>query len=214
MDMTINGMPPLDEFQYERRFFCHAMPTEFDDGDAPALIIQSYFVHADNYALRIRLTTRSLRVAMSAVLDARAVLAAHRDEFRTAALTVKGPSVGGTRYEASREIDAHIAAELVLRGGDVIIKNRYTAWIGADGWNIDVFGGANAPLVIAEAQRSAPVTNLIIPRFCITEITDEPRFSNDNLSWRPFGAWKDDIARELDDEGPSFQQLFGTNTME
>lgn len=212
--MTMDGMPLLDEYQYERRFFCTSMPAELDDGDAPVLIIQSHFVHADGYALRVRLTTRALRIAMSAGLDARDVLREHRDAFRTATLVVKGPSVGGTRYEASRGIDAQIAASLVLRGGDVIIKNRYTAWIGADGWNIDVFGGLNAPLVIAAAQRSTPVTNLIIPRFCVTEITDEARFSNDELSRRPFSQWADDFARELEREGPSFQQSFGRNTME
>ncbi|WP_237743052.1 hypothetical protein [Bifidobacterium choerinum] len=212
--MTREGMPMLDEYQYERRFFCRSMPTEFDDGDAPALIIQGYFVHADRYALRVRLTTHALRIPMTADLDARTVLAEHRDIFRTATIGVKGPSVGGTRYEASRDIDAQVAAALVLRGGDVIIKNRYTAWIGADGWNIDVFGGANAPLVVAAAQRSTPVTNLIIPRFCVTEITDEPRFSNDELSWRPFTRWADDFEDELARNGPSFQQSFGTNTME
>ncbi len=214
MDMTMDGMPLLDEYQYERRFFCRSMPSELDDGDAPALIIQSYFVHADRYALRVRLMTRTLRVPMTADLDPRTVLAEHRDAFRTATLGVKGPSVGGTRYEASRDIDAQIAASLVLRGGDVVIKNRYTAWIGADGWNIDVFGGLNAPLVIAAAQRSTPVTNLIIPRLCVTEITDEARFSNDELSRRPFSQWADDFARELEREGPSFQQSFGRNTME
>lgn len=212
--MMMDGMPLLDEYQYERRFFCRNMPAELDDGDAPELIIQSYFVHADRYALRVRLTTRALRVPMAADLDARAVLAEHRDAFRTATLGVKGPSVGGTRYEASRDIDAQIAASLVLRGGDVIIKNRYTAWIGADGWSIDVFGGMNAPLVVAAAQRSTPVTNLTIPRFCITEITDVPRFSNDELSWRPFRQWSDDFERELERNGPSFQQSFGRNTLE
>lgn len=62
--------------------------------------------------------------------------------------------MGGTRYEAEREIDARIAAELVMRGGCPIIKNRFSAWIGEDGWSLDIFGGANAPLVVAEAERS------------------------------------------------------------
>ena len=46
---------PTDDFEYERRFFCRELPAEYDDGDAPTLIIQSYYVHADNYALRVRL---------------------------------------------------------------------------------------------------------------------------------------------------------------
>lgn len=35
---------PTDDFEYERRFFCRELPAEYDDGDAPTLIIQSYYV--------------------------------------------------------------------------------------------------------------------------------------------------------------------------
>ena len=54
---------PTDDFEYERRFFCRELPAEYDDGDAPTLIIQSYYVHADNYALRVRLVSRKVHVA-------------------------------------------------------------------------------------------------------------------------------------------------------
>lgn len=215
--MNMGGLGDIggtSDFQFARRFFCRELPDEFDDGDAPTLIVQSYFVHEDDYALRIRLQTRAVRVPMSAQLDPKAVLERYRDDFREATLTVKGPSRGGTRYEAQRSIDSRVAAEIMLRGGDLIIKNRTSVWIGADGWNIDVFGGANAPLVIAEAERSTPVTNLIIPRFCITEITDQSRFSNDSLSWRPFSQWSSGFESELRETGPQFQQVFGTNTLE
>ena len=192
MDMGgLGDIGGTSDFQFARRFFCRELPDEFDDGDAPTLIVQ-----------------------MSAGLDPKAVLERYRDDFREATLTVKGPSRGGTRYEAQRSIDSRVAAEIMLRGGDLIIKNRTSVWIGADGWNIDVFGGANAPLVIAEAERSTPVTNLIIPRFCITEITDQSRFSNDSLSWRPFSQWSSGFERELRETGPQFQQVFGTNTLE
>lgn len=214
MDFAAHAMDTsADDFQYERRFFCRALPDDL--GQEPTtLLVQGYFVHEDNYALRVRLASSSVRVAMSPDLDPLAVLRRHRDEFRTATVTAKGPSVGGTRYEAQREIDARIGAELLLRCRDVLVKNRTTAWIGEDWWNIDVFGGANAPLVIAEALRGTPVTNLVIPRFCVTEVTDEPRFSNDELSWRPFAGWAADYERELQEHGPRFQELFGRNTLE
>ena len=121
--------------------------------------------------------------------------------------------MGGTRYEAEREIDARIAAELVMRGGRPIIKNRFSAWIGEDGWSLDIFGGANAPLVVAEAERSGPVTNLQIPSFCVTEITDQARFSNDGLASRPFSQWVADFDTELHRDGPRFQTQFGRNRM-
>ncbi|MDU5944843.1 MAG: CYTH domain-containing protein, partial [Bifidobacterium longum] len=177
---------PTDDFEYERRFFCRELPAEYDDGDAPTLIIQSYYVHADNYALRVRLVSRKVHVDMTPDVNPVAVLDEYRDRFSEAYVTVKGPSVGGTRYEVEREIDTRIAAELIKRGGSVIIKNRYSVWIEEDGWSVDVFGGPNAPLIVAEAERSGPVTNLTIPKFCITEITDQARFNNDGLANRPF----------------------------
>ena len=110
---------PTDDFEYERRFFCRELPAEYDDGDAPTLIIQSYYVHADNYALRVRLVSRKVHVDMTPDVNPVAVLDEYRDRFSEAYVTVKGPSVGGTRYEVEREIDTRIAAELIKRGGSL-----------------------------------------------------------------------------------------------
>ncbi|MEK0279996.1 CYTH domain-containing protein [Bifidobacterium mongoliense] len=205
---------PMNDFEYERRFFCSQMPDELDDGDAPTLIIQSYYVHADNYALRIRLQSNSVRIPVDADTDPMAVLSEYRDSFTQAFVTIKGPSVGGTRYEAEREVDPHIAGELIRRGGVPIIKNRFSAWLGEDGWSIDVFGGDNAPLIVAEAERSSPVTNLVIPNFCITEITDQARFSNDGLASHPFSQWSEAFSHQLAVEGTHFEQVFGRNRHE
>lgn len=98
--------------------------------------------HADNYALRVRLVSRKVHVDMTPDVNPVAVLDEYRDRFSEAYVTVKGPSVGGTRYEVEREIDTRIAAELIKRGGSVIIKNRYSVWIEEDGWSVDVFGRA------------------------------------------------------------------------
>ena len=204
----------LGDFEYERRFLCRRFPAGLDDGDPPTLIVQSYYVHRDNYALRIRLTAHSVRCLMTTDTDASDVLVQHRDAFTDAYVTVKGPVNGGTRYEAERDIDPGIAAELVLRGGSAIVKNRYPVWLGEDGWNIDVFGGPNAPLIVAEAERSEPVTDLAIPTFCLTEITDDTRFSNDGLADRPYALWRDDFLTELRRGGVHYLQGFGTNRTE
>lgn len=204
----------MGHFEYERRFFCEHIPESILTEEKPTLIVQSYYVSDDNYALRIRLIAQKSLAEMNSDSDAISVLAHYRDSFTHAVVTVKGPSVGGTRYEAEHEIDPEIAAELVLRGGKPIIKNRYTVWLGEDGWNIDVFGGNNYPLIVAEAERRTPVTNLIIPSFCTTEITDQARFSNDGLASKPFVLWKDDYAQELEKYGSFFLDSFGKNRIE
>lgn len=198
------------DFEFERRFFVRDLPAELKD--APALIVQSYFLADDGYALRVRVQAGDVDADLTADTDPAELLRAHTSEIDFAAVTVKGPAVGGTRYEAERELDPRVGVELVRRGGAPIVKVRYAAWLGADGWSIDVFGGANHPLVVAECERSGPVTSLQIPDFCVTEITDDRRFSNESLSMEPYSAWAPSFAAELATEGPVFRQDFGPNT--
>ncbi|MBT1177219.1 hypothetical protein JS532_06525 [Bifidobacterium callimiconis] len=204
----------VDEFEYERRFYCREFPAECDDGDAPLLMVQSYFLHQDGFALRLRVQARGVRVPMGSQTDGLTTLMQYREAFREAYITVLGSPVSGTRYEAERTVDADIAAEMILRGGTPIIKNRYSVWIGEDGWNIDVFGANNAGLIVAKVERSSPVTNLLIPGFCTTEVTDDHRFYNDGLASRPFITWRDDFLAGLDRDGAQYSQLFGQNRYE
>ncbi|WP_448629117.1 hypothetical protein [Cellulomonas soli] len=124
---------------------------------------------------------------------------------------MKGPMVEGTRYEAERELDLTVGIEMVRRGDALVAKTRHAVWLGGDGWVVDVFAGANRPLVVAEVERGGPVTDLTIPTFCVTELTDDPRFSNDALAGAPFSGWAGVHARELADDGPRFLQGLGRN---
>ncbi|MFE6971824.1 CYTH domain-containing protein [Isoptericola sp. NPDC057653] len=198
------------DFEFERRFFVRELPDALRD--APALIVQSYFLSDGGYALRVRVQATGVEARLGADSDARDVLELYGSRVDFAAVTVKGPSVGGTRYEAERQLDPLVGVELVRRGGAQVIKTRYAAWLGADGWSIDVFGGANAPLVVAECERSGPVTDLQIPDFCVTELTDDRRFSNESLAVDPFRGWSAAYAQELAAQGPRFRDDFGGNT--
>ena len=198
------------DFEFERRFLARTFPDTLRD--SPTLIVQSYFLSDGGYALRVRVQAGGVDARMTALSDARDVLREHRDAVDFAAVTVKGPSVGGTRYEAERQLDPQVGAELVGRGGAHIVKTRYAAWLGADGWSVDVFGGPNHPLIVAECERSGPVTDLQIPDFCVTELTDDRRFSNESLAVDPFSAWAAVYARELAATGPRFREDFGGNS--
>jgi adenylate cyclase len=200
-----------DDFEFERRFFCRSVPQDVLNSDPPTLIVQGYFVHEDNYALRIRLQAENTSRRMDTQTDALNVLLEERDHFTSASMTAKGPVAGGTRYEAERPLDPSIAAELVIRGSSLIVKNRYGIWLGEDWWNVDVFGGTNAPLMVAEVERSGPVTNLVIPSFCTTEITNDSHFSNDGLAQRPYSEWANEFEQELASQGSHFLNDFGDN---
>jgi len=197
------------DFEFERRFLVRDLPAVLRD--APSLIVQSYFLSDGGYALRVRAQANGVEAGLDGRSDPRDVLDAHRERIDFSAVTVKGPSAGGTRYEAERQLDPLVGCELVRRGGARVLKTRYAVWLGADGWSVDVFGGANSPLIVAECERSGPVTDLQIPEFCVTEITDDRRFSNESLAVRPFGEWAADYARELAETGPRFCDDFGDN---
>lgn len=202
------------DFEFERRFWVRQRPAELLDEPEPVLIVQSYYLAQDGYALRLRVQASGLRLPLGADSDPLAVLDEVGDRFEFCAVTLKGPMNVGTRYEAEREIDVTVGIEMIRRGGDRIVKNRYSVWLGADGWVVDVFGGANSPLVIAECERAGPVTDLQIPAFCETEVTDDARFANDGLARAPYGAWSREFERALAAEGPRFLTDFGHNDLQ
>ncbi len=199
------------DFEFERRFWVRELPAALRD--APSLIVQSYFLADEGYALRLRASVPGVDLPLGPDADPTALLADYAADVDMCVLTVKGPMVGGTRYEAEREIEATVGIELIARGGARIVKTRYAVWLGSDGWVVDAFGGANYPLIVAECERSGPVTDLEIPAFCVTEITDDRRFANDALAHRPYGRWRAGFVAELAAKGPVFRQDFGPNRL-
>jgi len=198
------------EFEFERRFLVKDFPADLQD--SPALIVQSYFLAEDGYAIRVRCQATNLVADFDEMRNPKEMLRKYREQVDFAAITVKGPAAGGTRYESERVLDPGVGVELVLRGQNLIAKVRYSVWLGQDGWVVDVFGGENAPLMIAECERSGPVTDLQIPGFCYTEITDDRKFSNDGLAKHPYSQWQGEYEGALAKTGPKFRSDFGQNS--
>ncbi|KSW29971.1 hypothetical protein [Cellulomonas sp. B6] len=195
------------DFEFERRFVARCVPSELLD-PAPALIVQSYYLADEGFALRVRAQVSSV-AGVDVRDDEVTLLERYAAQVDFCAVTVKGPMNGGTRYEAEREIDPLVGVEMVRRGGARVAKVRHSVWLGEDGWVVDVFAGANAPLVVAEVERGGPVTDLAIPDFCVTEVTTDPRFANDGLAGAPYAGWVDAWEAELARTGPRFLQGFG-----
>ena len=198
------------DFEFERRFVAREVPPDLLE-TTPTLIVQSYLLSDEGYAVRVRAQIPGVPAVVDPALDELGLLEAHVDRVDFGAVTVKGPMNAGTRYEAEREIDPTVAVQVIRRGGGRVAKLRHAVWLGEDGWVIDVFAGRNAPLVVAEVERGGPVTDLAIPAFAVTEVTVDPRFANDALARNPFSAWADDFAAELSTTGPAFLTELGTN---
>jgi len=200
------------DFEFERRFYVETLPAVALDDPSPTLIVQNYFLSADGYAIRVRLSAQGIRLKNLGHEDISEVLREHASDFDFCAITVKGPMNAGTRYEAERELDISVGLNLLERGNNLIIKNRYSVWLDSDGWVIDVFGAHNFPLIVAEVERGGPVTDLAIPAFCVSEVTEDKRFSNEYLALTPFSQWAEEFGVQLGTTGPTFMQGMGTNT--
>ncbi|MGE0214752.1 hypothetical protein [Mycolicibacterium sp.] len=198
------------DFEFERKFFVRQMPAVAASDPSPMLIAQAYLFAADGYAVRVR-----LQGPAPADLDgtpAELVTALGGEGIGT--MTAKGPAAGGTRYEAERELDPLVAGQIVARADHVVLKIRSSVWLNEDGWVIDRFLAGNAPLILAEVERNAPVVDLPIPSFCATEVSEDDRFRNEYLAHQPFGAWAQDYSRELELLGPRFVDSLGQNQFE
>lgn len=202
------------DFEFERRFFVAELPEAITSSQRPSVMVQSYLLASDGYAVRVRAQATNPSRLPTPADGADAVLEMIADDVDFCGLTAKGPYVGGTRYEAERELDVSVGLEMVRRGGAKVAKLRYSAWLGEDGWVIDQFTGANAPLVIAEVERGGPVVDLVIPSFCTHELTEDARFSNDRLSVNPYRAWAYAFHEELARTGGTFATSFGDNQHE
>jgi adenylate cyclase len=106
-------------------------------------------------------------------------------------LTIKGVTQGVTRHEFEYEIPVGEAREML--GGlsilPVIEKTRHRVPVGQHLWEVDVFAGANAGLVLAEIELTAEDESFERPVWAGEEVSDDPRYRNSSLARHPFGQW-------------------------
>jgi len=107
-------------------------------------------------------------------------------------LTLKGPTKGLSRAEWEYEIPISDAQDMLetLCKSSRIRKKRHLI-NAADGlvWEIDVFEGSNAGLIVAEVELSTEAQQLELPNWIGTEVSDDPRYFNANLVEHPFSDW-------------------------
>ena len=152
--------------EIERRFLVHGtVRAAHGTGER---IIQGYLPSRDGCTARVRIVRGK------------------------AFLTKKGRKTGCCRNEVEREIALEIALRLLRdkRVGDLIEKTRYRIDHHGFCWEVDVFHGANAGLVIAEIELDHPETDFPLPDWAGAEVTHEPAYSNSSLSRCPIAAWR------------------------
>jgi len=105
-------------------------------------------------------------------------------------LTVKGPTSGLSRPEFEYEIPPVDAGEmLALAQSSPIEKTRYLVPHQAHVFEVDVFEGANAGLVVAEVELDSEDQPFDRPSWLGDEVSADPRYRNSALAQRPYSTW-------------------------
>jgi adenylate cyclase len=107
-----------------------------------------------------------------------------------ATLTIKSRPVDLRRLELEYPIPILEAEALMqLRHGAVIEKVRHLVPWGDLMWEIDLFSGENAGLIIAEIELCHEQQRVELPDWIGAEVTGQPQFYNSALVQHPFCSW-------------------------
>jgi len=113
-----------------------------------------------------------------------------RIEGDCAMLTIKGKTVGLVRGEWEYPIPVADAAELLaLCEQGLIEKYRYRIPFDKMLWELDVFIGDNAGLVVAEIELESEAQQFSKPEWVGEEVTQDVRYLNSNLLNNPYSKW-------------------------
>lgn len=105
-------------------------------------------------------------------------------------LNLKSATLDIRRVEFEYEIPLADAESLLdLATGNVIAKTRYFVEHGDHTWEIDVFEGANAGLVVAELELDSIDEDFGRPPWLGAEVSDDPRYYNVYLAKHPYSEW-------------------------
>lgn len=108
---------------------------------------------------------------------------------RRAFITVKSKTEGMSRAEYEYDIPLD-DAEAMLEGlcaRPLIEKTRYSLMHAGKLWTVDVFGGDNEGLVVAEVELDCPDEKVALPPWVGEEVTADPRYRNSSLVSAPLG---------------------------
>lgn len=102
---------------------------------------------------------------------------------KAATLTIKSAAKELDRAEFEYAIPLEDARELIeLAAAPVLEKTRHDVALGGLKWEVDVFAGRHAGLVIAEVELPAAGHELALPDWLGEEVTGNPDFYNEHLA--------------------------------
>lgn len=115
-----------------------------------------------------------------------------RIEGPVARLNIKGATLGISRAEYEYAIPVQDADEILrtLCAGPLVEKTRYHVHHRDHLWEIDVFAGDNAGLIVAEIELRREDETFDKPDWLGAEVSHESRYYNVMLAQHPYKNWK------------------------
>jgi adenylate cyclase len=112
------------------------------------------------------------------------------NDGRDATITIKSKGAKLRRVEVEYPISIADAEALVaLREASLIRKIRHIVRSGDHNWEVDVFHGDNAGLVIAEIELSDEREHFERPQWLGVEVTGHQQYYNSSLARHPYCRW-------------------------
>lgn len=155
--------------EIERKFLLK--DTSWRDGaDAGTRFRQGYLIGAERASVRVRI------------------------EGEHANLNIKSATLGVQRQEFEYPIPLADAEELLdtLCEQPQIAKTRYHVPFGQHLWEVDVFEGDNAGLVVAEIELSDEAEPFAMPPWAGEEVSHDTRYYNVCLVKHPYCEWSNE----------------------
>ncbi len=114
-----------------------------------------------------------------------------RIEGDRARLNIKSATLGVSRQEFEYDIPLQDAKEILatLCQGPLIEKQRYHVPHGGHTWEVDVFAGDNAGLIVAEIELSREDEDFELPAWAGDEVSHDTRYYNVCLVTHPYKDW-------------------------
>jgi CYTH domain-containing protein len=160
--MMKHGSPGVP-IEIERKFLVTG--EGWREGARSVSIRQGYLARSDQVVVRVR------------VADQRATL------------TIKGKSSGLTTPEFEYPIPLdHAESLLALCDHAIVEKVRYLVPHRGHEWEVDVFSGENAGLILAEIELDCEDEAFSLPAWVGAEVSHDPRYKNARLCLEPYRA--------------------------
>jgi adenylate cyclase len=151
--------------EIERKFLVD--PEKWKPSDQGTTIIQAYLGLNPYPTVRIRIAGKK------------------------AFLTIKGRSQTISRPEFEYELPVADAREMLkLAISNPVEKTRYHEMHKGFLWEVDVFSGKNAGLVVAEIELDSEDQTFAMPEWILEEVSHDGRYYNSYLSTCPYTEWE------------------------